>query len=434
LEVVAGTSSTREIVQQMCATGTDIGQSLDSVGEGRISELICHSTVTMWCESSTIASPSLDLCDTLLAAQRMAKKERRYRDVRILVNRAGDLYHNQLQQNPAFVLLSLLDRFSMNGRPKSQKIDPLAIFRAHALELTMTLYGPNHPAAVVLSHLSDLGDTATTAIQAVQGSITTIVAKHTSPIALQTVATLRLQLADLFEVSGYLVEAKNIRLDLMENVSEPEVHGRYARIDALVDVARHYLNHEPDSCDEAERLFSQIYDEGVDSLTDEVDPYNAYCAYWGLAEIAYRRNNLKAAEWYYTQRIYAARQTWGEVHTYVLISIEKFADFLEEQERYDEAEKVRNSFQLVDDMEAMSLNPGLEPGSLVSMKITYENLIIPGEIFSMTTSSRTSGIHMLIQTTSEGWTCIQNVLFVEIANSLCRACSLAEDVQTKNHA
>lgn len=357
-------SSSRDIVQHMWAMGTDVGPSLDAVGEERTCELICHATVTMWRESPTLPSTQWHLNNILAAAKQMAEV-RRYRDARVLINQAGEFYHKQLRQSPVSLILSLLDCTDLINCKLIQHLDPIAIFSAHALDLTLALYGPHHPVAVVVSHFSSLQDPLEITIQAFQACIVTIMADDNPSIL--TLRRIRSRLADFLEMSGSVSEAKNIRLGTLEGLAEPEDRDQDEWILSLADVAFHYLDHEPDRWDEVERLFLQIYDEGICPSTGEVDPCNTYFACHGLGDIARLKNNLDDVKWYLMQQIDVARQLWGGGDSRVLCVTEKLSCFLEDQERYDEAEQVRNSYQLVDDLEAMTLSPAFDSGAQLAI-------------------------------------------------------------------
>lgn len=317
-------------------------------------EIICMQTIYL-CQASS--NDLIGYCDDLYGNMWHAVKrarEHRYREARMLLNRAGQRLQDQIRHEADAVLLYLIRSLSLRSKGKIKNFDPLELLHKHALALSEIVHGSSHPLTIVLSQLLAVQNWAVVTSSAVQPGLEVIQAKGNFHGSLQVTHWLRHVFANMLEASGNHERAGQLRVEVLES----KLTHRYTsyQINAIFSLARHYLEFEPHKHEEAARLFESIQHLTFDLGTKFAD-YATHTSFQSLAKLAETKGDLRKAEQYFCACADSAARCWGEGNSDSVEALENFARVLDLQGWHEEAERLWDQSEIRDDEDALSLNP-----------------------------------------------------------------------------
>lgn len=341
-------------LHQAFAAGPTIRCTMYPPGEMKVLELICKQTSYICEVASNDFRSTTPLCGALEWAAIYAS-EQRYRDARILANRAGEWVRYRMTSRPDFVLMSVIESLKVRRRNIGNLFDPLELFWFHALDLSTVLLGSSHPLAVVLSSISRIQDWANALESAYRVAIETIRRKGPGEEHAVTARLLQYDLAYSLQDLGCDTKVESLLLDLTNNYQRNYPESPY-RVQALGTLTEFYIEQGPSQYDKARRLLEETRQISTDPVTRRIHAYHRYVVNAGFGYLARSREDYGLALHHLKLCIPAAIYFYGEDHVVVLSCRRKMVECLKKLGEWQEAEEIRRLTQLSDELDDLNLN------------------------------------------------------------------------------
>ena len=280
----------------------------------------------------------------------------RPRDVRILLDKAADWFHERITALPTRTILSVLSSQSESNCSVRNHVELFAAFDRHILELTKMFHGPQHSITRLLAYMLQLGHEEAMIDMVYQN----VLKMHVTGLRCQQsskVGRSIRRLARVFQSSGHYQEAETILLHEVETCEPRSLSDNYQFMRASFELALHYIRNRSEKDNEAERILHEIWTASTEPTTGQTEPRSAYFVAGGLSELAMKNGNTEASLHWSRLQIQAAVEWWGKDHLNTLHAVDNLTEELRKEGRAkpnDETERPGSIFEQTVSQDSLS--------------------------------------------------------------------------------